>query len=259
MHPLQCHGPYRPSMFSDPPVISSSAYSSPTSCSPSPAGYLSSDARLETASPVTSSPSVPSSSENSTSPTSQQLQQQASPGNRKYLKRRASQGSVPSKPSSVSRLLSREPAAANNATTSSIGRSASANAEASDTAARTQTLDSPLRLSTTSAPPRPEESAWQGEYSSALPPTPPEDNDAAVGWNTNDGMLLIEPQINPSQGPLHARAAPTVDGISSPSDQLSSAAGSPGSNDMECDYNTWLENGIEAASKFFVSRGLLMI
>ena len=259
MHPLQCHGPYRPSMLSDPPVISS-AYSSPSSCSPSSAGYLSSDARLETASPMTSSPAF-SPSENSTSPTFQQRQQQASPGNRKYLKRRASQGSVPSKPSSVSRFLSREPAAANKATASSIGRSASTSAEASDSAARTQTLDSPLCLSATSAHPRPE-SVWQGEYSSALPPTPPEDNDGTVGWNTNNGMLLLEPQINPSQGPLHARAAPTVDGISSPSDQLSSAAGSPSSNDMECDYNTWLENGIEAASEFFfffVSRGPLRI
>lgn len=259
MHPLQCHGPSRPvSMFSDPPVIPASAYTSPSTSSPASSFGLSSDPRLETAcSPVTScSPS----SEQSPSLAFQQLHQhQSSPESRKFLKRRASQGSVPAKPSSVSRFLSRNPAANNSAATT-IGGGTSGCREASAVATRAQSFDSSLRLSTASEPSRSEPSSWQNEYPAALPPTPPEDNDdtVPVAWNPN-AMLLVEPQLNPGQGPGplvgqhpsnlgHTRAAPTVDGISSPSDQLSSAAASPGSNDMDCDYNTWLENGIDAAS-----------
>lgn len=84
-------------------------------------------------------------------------------------------------------------------------------------------------------------------------------------------MLLLEPQINQVQGPgldqpldqgpnvnvnmnmnmnmdNAGRPPLTVDGLSSPSDQLSSAAASPGSTEMDVDYQTWLENGIDAAS-----------
>lgn len=83
-------------------------------------------------------------------------------------------------------------------------------------------------------------------------------------------MLLLEPQINQIQGPgldqpldqgpnvnvninmnmnmeNAGRPPLTVDGLSSPSDQLSSAAASPGSTEMDVDYHTWLENGIDAA------------
>ena len=267
MHPLQCHGPSRPvSMFSDSPGIAASAYTSPSTSSPASSIGLSSDGRLETAcSPVTSY--SPSSTEQSPSLAFQQLHQhQSSPESRKFLKRRASQGSVPAKPSSVSRFLSRNPAASNSATSTIGGGTRGSREEAS---ARTQSFDSSsLRLSTASESSRSGPTAWQNEYSAALPPTPPEDNDdtVSVAWNPN-GMLLVEPQLNPGQGPGsgpgplvgqhpsnlgggHAKAAPTVDGISSPSDQLSSAAASPGSNDMDCDYNTWLESGIDAASRF---------
>lgn len=240
MHPLQCHGPlFRPSVLPDSPVISSSS---------SPASSFSSDARLDTARSVTS--------ESSQSPVDQdQPQPQEQPQEQpvRRLKRRASQGSILPKPSSVSRFLSRNPAAG-------LGAGP----------ARAQSLDSRLRLSTaTSAPSlhRPAQSSlstWKGDYPSTLPPTPPEDNDENVAWNSNSnsGMLLIEPHhINPAQakGPLEhspsmvdtPRPILTADGLSSPSDQLSSAAASPpNSTDMDCDYETWLENGIHAASKF---------
>lgn len=239
MHPLQCHGPLpRPSILPDSPVISSSS---------SPASSFS-DARLDSAHTVTS--------ESSQSPVAQdqpqpQEQQQEQPVRR--LKRRASQGSIFPKPSSVSRFLSRNPAAG-------LGAGP----------ARTQSLDSRLRLSTatpTSSPPAPVHpslSTWQGDYPSTLPPTPPEDNDENVARNSNSNssMLLIESHhINPAQAKEPLEQSPsmentprpilTADGLSSPSDQLSSAAASPpGSTDMDCDYDTWLENGIHAASKF---------
>lgn len=235
MHHPQCHGPFRPfSMLPDSPVVPSPTISS----------CCSSDARLETAfSPVISSEPEPEHSQNPLS----QHQQNQQPGTSRRLKRRASQGSLHTKPSSVSRFLSRNIAAANS---------------------RTQSLDSRLHLSTTSSssssasPSRSAPSVWQSEYPSALPPTPPEDNDDHVPWNPTSGMLLVESQLDRGQGPLMhqspavesaSRSVLTADSLSSPSDQLSSAATSPPSagGDMDCDPNTWLENGIDAASEFF--------
>ena len=87
-------------------------------------------------------------------------------------------------------------------------------------------------------------------------------------------MLLLEPQLDQVQGPgldqpldqgpamnvnvnmnmeNASRPPLTVDGLSSPSDQLSSAAASPESTEMDVDYHTWLENGIDAASRFSLS------
>ena len=237
MHHPQCHGPFRPfSMLPDSPVVSSS---------PSISSCCSSDARLETAfSPVISSELEPQRSQN---PLSQQQPQKQQPGSSRRLKRRASQGSLLTKPSSVSRFLSRNTAAANS---------------------RTQSLDSRLHLSTSSSSSpsaSPSHSAlpvWQSEYPAALPPTPPEDNDDHVPWNPTSGMLLMEPQLDRGQGPLmgqgpiiesSTRPVLTADSLSSPSDQLSSAATSPPSagGDLDFDPNTWLENGIDAASEFF--------
>lgn len=291
MHPLQCHGPSRPvSMFADPSDIAAAAYTSPSTSSPASSVGLPSDVRLETAcSPVTTSSYSPSSSaEQSPSLAFQKLHQhQSSPESRKFLKRRASQGSFPAnKPSSVSRFLSRNPAATNSAT-STIGGGTSGTRDRDPSDIRAQSFDSSLRLTTASDPSRSEPASWQSDYPAALPPTPPEDNDdtVPVAWNPS-GMLLVEPQLNPGHpgqdpgpgsGPLvghhhhhhdhhpsklggaaaggHAKVTPTVDGISSPSDQLSSAAASPGSNDtMDCgDDNSWLENGIDAASMLLLS------
>lgn len=246
MHHPQCHGPFRPfSMLPDSPVVSSS---------PSISSCCSSDARLETAfSPVISSELEPEHSQNLLSQEQQQQKQQ--PGSSRRLKRRASQGSLHAKPSSVSRFLSRNTAAANS---------------------RTQSLDSRLRLSTTSSssspsasPSRSALSVWQSEYPAALPPTPPEDNDDHVPWNPTSGMLLVEPQLDRGQGPLMdqsptvqsaSRPVLTADSLSSLSDHLSSAATSPPSagGDLDFDPNTWLENGIDAASKFFLTSLVLI-
>lgn len=229
MHHLQCHGPFPPfSMLPESPVVSSS--------------------------PSSSCASVAQQSQPQPQP---QPQPQRQPP-RRNLKRRASQGSILKKPSSVSRFLSR---------TSGPG-------------SRTLSVDSQLRLSATpstpsSSPPSPNSSPviWKGEYPSALPPTPPSEHDYHPEWNPKPGMLLLEPQINQVRGPgldqpldqgsnmdvnvnmnmnmeNASRPPLTVDGLSSPSDQLSSAAASPGSTEMDVDYHTWLENGIDAASTF---------
>lgn len=82
-------------------------------------------------------------------------------------------------------------------------------------------------------------------------------------------MLLMEPQLDRGQGPLMgqgpliespARPVLTADSLSSPSDQLSSAATSPPSagGDLDFDPNTWLENGIDAASEFFFTPSLVI-
>lgn len=211
MHHLQCHGPFRPfSMLPESPIVSAS----PSSCA--------SDVRLTS--------------------DHQRPQQPQSP--RRNLKRRASQGSILTKPSSVSRFLSRT------------------------SGSRTLSVDSQYRPSSAapSSPFSPSPLLLQGDYHSALPPTPPDEQDYHLEWNSKSAMLMLKPQINQVQGPGHGpldqppnmnmestpRPPLTVDGLSSPSDQSSTAA-SPGSTEMDVDHNTWLENGIDAASRFLPS------
>lgn len=190
------------------------------------------------------------------------------------LKRRASQGSLLTKPSPVSRFLSRSNASLHLPSLEDFGLFSK-----SPTRAESQSnpSDSRLRVSTTtstasgSLAARASQSTagvWEtpaakSDYLSALPPTPPDDNDH-VAWNPSSGMLLFESHMNREPGPMVMDEGPSIgnspgrtsDGLSSPSDQLSngspsSSGGSPGSSgDMDCDHNSWLENSIEASSEF---------
>ncbi|CAK44313.1 hypothetical protein An02g09030 [Aspergillus niger] len=187
------------------------------------------------------------------------------------LKRRASQGSLLTKPSPVSRFLSRSNASLHLPSLEDFGLFSK-----SPTRAESQSnpSDSRLRVSTTtstasgSLAARASQSTagvWEtpaakSDYLSALPPTPPDDNDH-VAWNPSSGMLLFESHMNREPGPMVMDEGPSIgnspgrtsDGLSSPSDQLSngspsSSGGSPGSSgDMDCDHNSWLENSIEAS------------
>ncbi|PWY92069.1 hypothetical protein BO70DRAFT_367315 [Aspergillus heteromorphus CBS 117.55] len=187
------------------------------------------------------------------------------------LKRRASQGSFPTKPSPVSRFLSRSNASLHLPSFEELGLAASKTPGRTDP--RTNPADSRLRLTTTTTSPasgslaaRASQSTsgvWEtpttSDYLSALPPTPPEDNDH-IAWNPSSGMLLFESHMNREPGPMAMDDGRNIDnspgrapdGLSSPSDQLSnispsSSGGSPGSSgDMDCDHNSWLETSIEA-------------
>ncbi|KAF7588479.1 hypothetical protein BBP40_005673 [Aspergillus hancockii] len=206
------------------------------------------------------------------SPVSPQQQQQQSlfpDTGSSRLKRRASQGSLLTKPSPVSRFLSRSNASLHLPSFDHIGLSQKSKSS-SRLESRTHSADSRLRLHTTSAASSSLATrasqytkVWdfeaKGDYPTALPPTPPED-DEYVAWNPRSGMLLFESPLNREPGPMAMDEGPNVDsaargaatdGLSSPSDQLSnvspSSSGSPGSSgDMDCDLNSWLENGIEA-------------
>ncbi|XRM37327.1 hypothetical protein ABZX51_000804 [Aspergillus tubingensis] len=186
------------------------------------------------------------------------------------LKRRASQGSLLTKPSPVSRFLSRSNASLHLPSLEDFGVFSK-----SPTRAESQSnpSDTRLRVSTTSTASGSlaarasqstagvwETSAAKSDYLSALPPTPPDDNDH-IAWNPSSGMLLFESHMNREPGPMAMDEGPSIgnspgrtsDGLSSPSDQLSngspsSSGGSPGSSgDMDCDHNSWLENSIEAS------------
>jgi hypothetical protein len=110
----------------------------------------------------------------------------------------------------------------------------------------------------------------QSDYPTALPPTPPED-DEHVLWNTRSNMLLFDSQLNRNPGPMPMDEGPNINnspggaasvGLRSPSDGLSNASpsssdeshNSPG-GDMDCDPDSWLENSIESTGRFF-SRSL---
>ncbi|KAJ5647985.1 hypothetical protein N7490_004357 [Penicillium lividum] len=180
------------------------------------------------------------------------------------LRRRASQGSLRSKPSTVSRFLSKGSVAVNFPSWEQRNSGSPLRIDS-----RTRS-DSRLRLSTTvSRGPRPltassnQSSPWnspksfQGDYPTTLPPTPPED-DSNVAWNPKSDMLLFDGH---SHGPAPAmmddgpgmNTSPTngpSDTLSSPSDGLShgsSSSGSPGPHD-EMDYQqdvgSWLDHGI---------------
>lgn len=183
------------------------------------------------------------------------------------LRRRASQGSLRTRPSSVSRFLAKSsfavhfPSWDHRASPGSPLRAES----------RTRSADSRLRLSTSvSRRPRPltgpslpweaRSQSYRDEYPATLPPTPPDD-DTSVAWNPQSGMLLFDSHSHrhPGSMPLmdegpSVDTSPTTgasDTLSSPSDGLShgssSAGGSPGPHDeMDCqqDVGSWLDQGI---------------
>ncbi|KAJ5709391.1 hypothetical protein N7493_010725 [Penicillium malachiteum] len=183
------------------------------------------------------------------------------------LRRRASQGSLRTKPSPVSRFLSKGSVAVH---FPSWEHRSSSPGSPLRVESRTRSADSRLRLSTTvSRGPRPltassQSSPWnspnsnsfQGDYPTTLPPTPPDD-DSHIAWNPQSEMMLFESHS-------HHHGSVMVDGrgmdtsptgpsdtLSSPSDGLShgssSSGGSPGPQDeMDCqqDVGSWLDHGI---------------
>jgi hypothetical protein len=200
------------------------------------------------------------------------------------LRRRASQGSLRTKPSPVSRFLSKGSVAIH---FPSWEHRSSTPGSPFRVESRTRSADSRLRLSTTvSRGPRPltghsshsghsghshSSSPWNSpssspaDYSSILPPTPPED-DSHVSWNPQSEMLLFDQQPHREPGPSAMMddgpgvdTSPTTgpsDTLSSPSDGLShgssSSGGSPGPHDeMDCqqDVGSWLDQGINVTGK----------
>lgn len=193
------------------------------------------------------------------------------------IRRRASQGSLRTRPSPVSRFLSKSSVAVN---FPSWDQRASPSSPGSPyrVESRTRSVDSRLRLSTTvSRGPRPlvASPAWnshyQSEYPATLPPTPPEE-DIHVAWNPKSEMMLFDTQShhpasmammddNPSVENSSATGA--SDTLSSPSDGLShrssSSGGSPGPHDdMDCqqDIGSWLDHGIDLTGKLSTHRWL---
>jgi hypothetical protein len=190
------------------------------------------------------------------------------------VRRRASQGSLRTRPSPVSRFLSKSSVAVN--FPSWEHRSSSSSRSES----RTRSVDSRLRLSTTvSRGPRPltrpltaspswnSPPAYQGEYPATLPPTPPED-DIPVAWNPKSEMLMFDvgphhpgsmPMMDETTSVDNSSATGTSDTLSSPSDALShrgssSSGGSPGPRDeMDCqqDMGSWLDHGINMTGKLY--------
>ncbi|KAJ5988973.1 hypothetical protein N7481_004183 [Penicillium waksmanii] len=171
------------------------------------------------------------------------------------LRRRASQGSLRTKPSPVSRFLSKGSVAVH---FPSWEHRSSSPGSPLRVESRTRSVDSRLRLSTTvSRGPRPltahsnsststsfwnsSPSSFQSDYPSVLPLTPPDD-DSHVAWNPKSEMMLFG---------TNTHQEPSSDTLSSPSDGLSngssSAGGSPGPQDeMDCqqDMGSWLDQGI---------------
>lgn len=186
------------------------------------------------------------------------------------LRRRASQGSLRTKPSPVSRFLSKGSVAVH--FPSWEHRSASPGSPLR-IESRNRSADSRLRLSTTvSRGPRPltassshssHSSPWnsppqyQSDYPTTLPPTPPED-DSHVAWNPSSDMMLFESHSHHGGAMMHGGTGMDTspgtgqsDTLSSPSDRLSrgssSSGGSPGPHDeMDCqqDVGSWLDHGI---------------
>ncbi|KAJ5588225.1 hypothetical protein N7537_010903 [Penicillium hordei] len=182
------------------------------------------------------------------------------------IRRRASQGSLRTRPSPVSRFLSKSSVAVNfpswDQRTSPSSPGSPYRVES-----RTRSVDSRLRLSTTvSRGPRPlaASPAWnshyQSEYPAILPPTPPEE-DIHVAWNPKSEMMLFDTHshqpgsmamMDDTPSMENSSATGASDTLSSPSDGLShrssSSGGSPGPNDdMDCqqDIGSWLDHGID--------------
>lgn len=146
------------------------------------------------------------------------------------IRRRASQGSLPTKPSAVSRFLSKKNVCVQ--------------------------IPDAGHLVSSDSPPRP-----QGDYFSVLPPTPPDD-DEHLAWNHRPGMSYFGAHVSRSpasepcpvdQGPSIASAV-APDNVGSPGalSNPSSVGGSQSSNGdaMDCDRDSWLENGIEAVGRW---------
>ncbi len=191
-----------------------------------------------------------------------------SPGSGR-LKRRASQGSLLTKPSSVSRFLSRSSASfyppsvdTSGPVTKSHNRTADFRTHSLDSRLRISTASSSLAARTTQSSPRPWESTGKDDYPATLPPTPPEEDDH-IAWSPRNNMLLFESHINRDPGLMPMDEGPNMDTTSgtmhsdtlgSPSDNISpsSSSGSPqsSSGDMDCDPSSWLENSVQATCKF---------
>jgi hypothetical protein len=147
--------------------------------------------------------------------------------NPRSLRRRASQGSLPSKPSAVSRFLSNKNVPLN---IPDVG---------------------PLRVAADSPGPS------KGDYYSTLPPTPPDDEEH-VAWNPRSGMLHVEAQMSRGPAPAPVDEGPNSQAASGTSpDQIGSpgAFSNPSSastsqdSAMDCGRDSWLENGIEAVGR----------
>lgn len=185
------------------------------------------------------------------------------------LRRRASQGSLRTKPSPVSRFLSKGSVAVH---FPSWEHRSSSPGSPLRIESRNRSADSRLRLSTTvSRGPRPltassssaHSSPWnsppqyQNDYPTTLPPTPPED-DNHVAWNPSADMMLFDSHSHHGGAMMHegpgmdtSPGTGQSDTLSSPSDRLSrgssSSGGSPGPHDeMDCqqDVGSWLDHGI---------------
>ncbi|KAJ5793945.1 hypothetical protein N7457_000544 [Penicillium paradoxum] len=191
------------------------------------------------------------------------------------LRRRASQGSLRTRPSPVSRFLSKSSVAVNFQSWDQRGSSPGSPYRLES---RTRSADSRLRLSTTvSRGPRPLSAspAWstpsyQSDYPATLPPTPPEE-DLHVAWNPKSEMLLFDAHSH-HPGPMammdhnpsvdNSSATGASDTFSNPSDgsshRSSSSGGSPGPRDeMDCqqDIGSWLDHGINlTASSLALSK-----
>lgn len=200
-------------------------------------------------------------------------------GSSSRLKRRASQGSLVTKPSTVSRFLNRGNVSLSLPPFEKLGLSLK---PSSRIESRTHSVEPRLRLTTTSASSSQATpaslstpAAWsasskdfpQSDYPAALPPTPPED-DEHVLWNTRSNMLLFDSHLNRDPGPMPMDENPNINnapggaapvGLGSPSDRLSNASpsssdeshNSPG-GDMDCDHDSWLENAIESTGMFLL-------
>lgn len=270
MNQTQCHG----LVWSTTGVQDSSVMRSPSSStSPSDASWegCSSHQRL-----------LNSFDHQTTNPVSpvQQFSTSRQGGSSSRLKRRASQGSLVTKSSTVSRFLNRGNASLSLPPFEKLGLSSK---PSSRIESRTHSVEPRLRLSTTStsssqAQTSPSTSAaWsaspkdcpQNDYPAALPPTPPED-DEHVLWNTRSNMLLFDSHLNHNPGPMSMDEGPNMnnsprgaasDGLGSPSDRLSNSSpsssdgshNSPG-EDMDCDHDSWLENSIESTGRSLLRR-----
>ncbi|KAL4809990.1 hypothetical protein BDV18DRAFT_130052 [Aspergillus unguis] len=254
MYSPACHGPS---------LSSSSVMRSPFSPGPSSDAHAQASALHQgTVNTISFQPQI---QRRPHSPTSQRPRTPLaqSPGSSR-LKRRASQGSLITKPSPVSRFLSRSNAALHSPTFDPAGSGSKSSTRSAEF--RTHSLDSRLRISTASSSlaARSEQStpAWEssdkGDYPSTLPPTPPEDDDH-IAWSPRNNMLLFETHINRDPGLMPMDEGPNMDTTSgrghpdtlgSPSDNISpsSSGGSPHSSngEMDCDDNSWLENSVQA-------------
>ncbi|KAJ5481532.1 hypothetical protein N7475_000344 [Penicillium sp. IBT 31633x] len=186
------------------------------------------------------------------------------------IRRRASQGSLRTRPSPVSRFLSKSSVAVN---FPSWDQRASSPGSPYRLESRTRSADSRLRLSTTvSRGPRPlaASPAWsspsyQSEYPATLPPTPPEE-ELHVAWNPKSEMLLFDSHPHPpgsmalmghNPSTDNSSATGASDTFSNPSDGLShrssSSGGSPGPHDeMDCQQDnvgSWLDHAIDLTGK----------